>query len=528
MISNPFLTSTLRVPGSSTFSQKHTHDTTFDMGLLIPISIYEVIPGDSWNIQQNNFLRLQPLVVPPMTGLKMITDYYFVPKRILWDNFENFISPPDNSVPPSWAHMNLPNLEVGDLGDYLGLPIGVGPGAYTIKIDCLPIAAYAKIYDDWYRDQNLCDQMFTDTNDGENPYCATLAGQKPRKRAWSHDYFTSALPWAQKGDAVTLPVTEDGRLIVERLDNLPADGPWPVFRRRTDNTPLPDNTGVLTYTTGVQAPRISSSGSTIPAYYDPMGSLYIDVNDQAVTINSLRVAIRLQEFLEKDARGGTRYIETIRSHFGVHSSDKRLQRAEFIGRAKQWVSISQVLSSAETIDAEGQIKNPVGAMAGHGISQGGTPNFRYYAEEHGYIIGIVNVQPDAIYYQGIAKHWLRSDRLEYVWPEFANLGEQEITIQELYADQDIDPFKLFGYIGRYDEMRQTPNRVSGDMRGDQKQWTWARYFESEPTLNNEFVECTPRTDMFAVEEEGSRHLLAHIEVNCTVNRKLPRRGLPTI
>lgn len=524
MISNPFLTSTLKVPGSSTFSHKHTHDTTFDMGLLIPCALFEVIPGDSWSIQQNNFARMQPMVVPPMTGLKLVTDYYFVPKRILWPNFEDFISPPDGAVAPLWPFMTLPELPIGSLGDYLGLPTEVTPGDFTIVVESLPIAAYAKIYDEWYRDQNLIDPIFQDAVNGENSYYGDMATYAPRKRAWSHDYFTSALPWAQKGDAVTLPVTEEGQLVVQAHTS-----PWPgkvseaIFRRITDNSPT---VGDVVNTSN--APRIQSGGSSTPIYYDPSGSLYVDVNDQAVTINSLRVAIRLQEFLEKDARGGTRYIETIRSHFGVMSSDKRLQRPEFIGRAKQWVSISQVLSQAETLTAEGSLANPVGAMAGHGISQGGTPNFRYYAEEHGFIMGIINVQPDGLYSQGIPKMWLRSDRLEYVWPEFAHLGEQEIMLQELWASNDVDPFKLFGYIGRYDEMRQTPNRISGDMRKDQKQWTWARFFESEPLLNQEFIECVPRTDMFAVAAEGNRHILAHMEINCTVNRKLPRRGLPTI
>nr|QJB19932.1 MAG: major capsid protein [Microvirus sp.] len=516
---NPFTDTQMSRPQESRFDLSHDIKTTFDMGKLIPTMLLECMPGDNWSIQIENFGRMQPLIAPPMHHVIWITDLYFIPLRILWANFQKFIAGEGDHL---WPHMDLPEIEVGDLGDYLGLPVGYIEDTYTEQVSVLPIAAYLKIYDDWYRDQNLAEEVFIEVVDGSNPDYVPATLASPQRRAWMHDYFTSALPFAQKGDAVTLPVTDEGQLTVERLDNV--GSLRPVFRRVDTNVNSPVGSVVTTAT------AIRTDAASIDLYYDPMGTMYVDVNDQAVTINSFRRAIRLQEFLERDARGGTRYIEVVKSHFGVTSSDARFQRPEFIGRAKQSMVISEVLSQAETLNSTNEIQTVVGDMAGHGISVGGSRNFRFFCEEHGYIMAITNVQPTTAYGQGIDKHWLRKDRLDYPWPTFAALGEQEIQIRELYVEGSVDGDKLFGYIPRYSEMRFQNSKVTGDLRIGQAldYWAWTREFETEPLLNQEFINCVPRTDMFAVDSPDARHIIAHMIYNVTVDRKLPKHGIPTI
>lgn len=513
----------VRKPQTSTFDHSHDHRTTFNMGELVPSTALEVMPGDKFNISVQNLLRFQPLIAPVMQKINVTTHFFFVPNRLIWQNWGEWISNEGNHEAP---YMNLTNIPIGKLGDYIGYPTGVEAGDYPLRVSPMKIAAYLKIWDEYYRDQNLQDEVFVPLVNGDNsstynPW--TIANCQ--KRAWMHDYFTSCLPFAQKGDAVTIPLTLDQTIPVIANHTGPIEVPEvnPRFRRNNDGSLLPSTNSIV----GTSS-QINQSGSNDqPLYYDPQGSLTVDVNSEATDINTLRRAFRLQEWLEKNARGGTRYIEQILVHFGVKSSDARLQRPEFIGSAKQNMVISEVLTTAASETTE-QGEQVVGNMAGHGISVGKSGNISYRAEEHGWIIGIINVQPITAYSQGVHKSDTRFDPLDYPFPTFAHIGEQEVLNKEIYAHNTANQNGTFGYVPRYTEMRYTNSRISGDMRGNLEYWTLARKFESLPTLNEEFIACTPRTDIFAVEDPDERKIIAHIIFDISCNRRLPKYGIPTL
>lgn len=499
--------------GSSTFDLSHDVKLSFNMGELIPTCVMDVVPGDKFKMGVENMLRFSPLVSPVMHRINVSTHYFFVPNRILWDDWEDWITGEIDNVPPRITAMQ--NCDEGDLGDYMGVPTDLTSSTGKF-FSAFPFAAYCKIWDEYYRDQNLQTEVFVPLVTGTNTdYQTNIAFSPPLKRAWQHDYFTSCLPWAQKGDAVTLPLTENDQIDVE-LKGV-GNTPDPVlFKKRSDHT------------ASTSDPVVSASGemyiNTDESVIDPNGTLEVNINSESVTINTLRRAFRLQEWLEKNARGGTRYIENIYSHFGVKSSDKRLQRPEYIGGSHQKMIISEVLSTAQTVD---QSSNdiPIGQMAGHGISVGGGNTWEYTAEEHGWIIGIVNVQPETAYQQGIDKKFLRDDRLDYLWPNFAHIGEQEVLLGELYAKSG-NFFNTFGYIPRYSEYRFMNNRVAGEMKTSLDFWHLGRIFSTDPALNDIFIECDPDTRIFA-DDGTSDTIIAHVFNNIKATRKLPKYAIPS-
>lgn len=511
------LFNTIQLPkvGSNKFDLSHDVKMSFDMGELVPTACIEALPGDSFEINVQNLLRFAPLVSPVMHKVRVTTHYFFVPTRILWPQWEDFITGNADVIAPLLEANNEFYFKEGGLGDYLGYP--TGPFDQTTILSPMPIAAYMKIWDEYYRDQNLQDERFvplvpsyqgsaytnviTPANEASDLY----------KRAWQHDYFTAALPFAQKGDTVQLPLNTGTVPVTATLD-----GSFPLAVEPTTGGVLPPGDTVMTAGgSGLQA-----DGTTFAI--NPAGSLEVDIQADAVDINTVRRAFRLQEFFERAARGGTRYIEQIWSNFEQKSSDARLQRPEYIGGSKQNMVISEVLATAETTSAGVS----VGTMAGHGISVGGGNAFRYKCEEHGYIIGIINVQPDTAYQQGLHRQFTRFDRLDYAWPTFANIGEQEILNKELYVNAT-EPDGVFGYIPRYAEYKYLPSRVSGEMRSSLDFWHLGRIFADSPSLNSDFIECNPDTRIFAVEDNVD-HIYSHIFNNISVRRKLPRFGTPTI
>lgn len=511
---------------SSRFDLSHDVKMSFNMGHLIPTCVMETIPGDRFNINVQNMLRFAPLIAPVMHRVHVTTHYFFVPNRILWPEWEKWITG-DLDVQAPYVEISALagdiQIPVGSLGDYMGLPTGTAP-AEALRVSPFPIAAYYKIFDEYYRDQNLVTERFLELIPGDN---TALQAQRftndPLSRAWMHDYFTSALPFAQKGDAVQIPLVVDTDIPVDFNNNT---GNNPVFRRN-DNNALA-NGAISALVTAPGSIQAAATGAAAVAY-DPNGTLSVDVQAGATDINTLRRAFRLQEWLERNARGGTRYIESILAHFGVKSSDARLQRPEYIGGARQNMIISEVLNTAGAPDG-GPDLEAVGTMAGHGISVGGGGHISYYCEEHGYIIGIINVQPVTAYTQGVHKSFTRFDRLDYAWPTFANIGEQEVRVKELWTEgsTNIQQEEIFGYVPRYAEYKYMNSRCAGDFRTTLNYWHLARNFANKPVLNEEFITADPRNDIFAITDAAEDHIYAHIFNRISAIRKLPKFGIPTI
>lgn len=518
----------------STFDLSHSNRTTYNMGELIPIACIEVLPGDSFNIDTVNMLRFQPLVAPVMDKVTVQTDFFFVPLRILYKQFEEFITGVGVDGPTVGApyvvlgEEGIADITKNSIASYLGLPSGDYSNV-TFNVSPMQVAAYYKIYDEWYRAQNFIEPKLNSANDlvpGDNTdVWADLILADPLRRAWEHDYFTSALPTAQQYDAgVSLPLTFQDDVPVEFKTGAFAS----TFRKQDGTSGNPTGADLT-----VQAAQ--TSGATIvttqgPVNYDPNGSLVVDIQADAASINDLRQAWSLQVFLERSLRGGLRYIEQIWTHFRKKSSDARLQRPEMLGRRSQMLTVSEVLATAQ--DTTPVTGIPLGTMAGHGISVGSAEGINYTAEEHGFIMIIRSVMPDTAYSQGVHKQWSRLDRLDYAWPSFAHIGEQTIKNKEVFAIPNdaflYPPEGDWGYIPRYDEYRYLPSRVSGDFNDNLQFWTLGRRFDplNPPALNSEFIESRPRTDIFAITDPDVDHVLDHTMLRIRANRPLPRNGVP--
>lgn len=517
MAKNIFNSILLPNVSTNNFDLSHDVKMSFQMGKLIPTTAFEVLPGDKFTISPHTMLRFAPLIAPVMHKVRVRTEFFFVPNRILWPEWEKWITGDLVDVEHPYVPMSDSYTSSGPMA-YMGVPPGI---ANSININPMPSAAYRLIFDEYYRDQNLVETRFVPLVSGDN---TTNYGPGSdyeidcQRRAWVHDYLTGCLPFAQKGVAVQVPLVTQDDIPVEL--NLAAGDPA-TFKTQAGvvlaDGPVLQDGGVARVDTG----------SPTNALYDPQGSLTVDVQAGATDINTLRLAFRVQEWLERNARGGTRYIESILSHFGVRSDDARLQRPEYIGGSVQNMVISEVLSTAQTLETGDAIANPVGQMAGHGISVGGGNTFKYKATEHGWILGIISVCPDTAYQDGVPKQFLRQDRFDYAWPSFANLGEQPVVMAEVYADSTT-PTNTFGYAPRYAEYKFLNSRVAGEMRDSLSMWHFGRKFDSEPALNAQFIQCVPRTDPFAVIDPNVDHIYCHIVNRISAVRKLPRYGIPKI
>lgn len=534
MAKNVFNTISLMKPKRNHFDMSYDRKFSCNMGELVPIHLQEVLPGDKISMKSTQMIRFAPLVSPMMQRVDVYTHFFFVPSRLLWSNWESFITggeiDPFTGVippPPVYPTINVAPVDIAlsSIPDYLGIPTGTSSVSHDIS--ALPFAAYAKIYDEYYRDQNLQEPINFVLNDGDNDIreVAPMLLGKPLKRAWEHDYFTSSLPFAQKGAEVVVPLGNDAPIHFTAQDDIFPTPQANLVKDAAGNivpgiNPLEDNNGIFATNVG---------GLHNPAYLDNSANLTADLSGATQTsINDLRRAFKLQEWLEKNARGGSRYIETILSHFGVQSKDSRLQRPEYLGGGKSQVSISEVLqTSGSAPTAGGYSDTPQGNLAGHGINVGQSNNFSRFFEEHGFVIGIMSVMPKPSYQQGLQRMWNKFDKLDYYWPSFAHIGEQEVKNKEIYWGWSAEADEqTFGYVPRYSEYRYMPSSVHGDFRDSLSYWHQGRIFETPPALNAEFIECNPSNRVFALQDPAFDNLYCQVFHEIHAIRPIPKFGIP--
>lgn len=499
-MNNMFNAVKLTKPNTNVFDLSHDVKLSLNMGDLVPTMCLETVPGDRFNLSMESLVRMAPMVSPVMHHIDVTHHYFFVPHRLLWDHWEQYVTNTKiTGFIPAFPTIEMNSLTWGKLADYLGIPEPL-PGSAEL-VSALPFAAFQMIYNEYYRDQNLIPEVTYKVTDGNN-FGINTELQTSRKRAWEHDYFTSALPTAQKGDAVDIP------LGIVALD--PNSNNGGTIKQASNHLPNPGNFNV-------ESDGGAMEVNTVASVYDPNDTLIVE----PTTINDFRRAMKLQEWLEKMARGGTRLVEVIKAHFGITSPDARLQRPEYITGSKSPIVISEVVNTTGTDDL------PQGNMAGHGISFTNGNQGGYYCQEHGYIIGIMSILPKTAYQQGIPKHFLKTnDPSELYWPAFANIGEQPVLNKELYAYTPTGN-DTFGYVPRYAEYKHVNSRVAGDFRTNLDFWHLGRIFATQPALNQAFIEANPDTRIFAVEDPAVDKLYAHVYHQVRAVRPMPKFGTPT-
>lgn len=504
----------------SQFNRSHGYKTTFNSGYLVPVFVDEVLPGDTFNLKMASFARLATPIVPIMDNLFFDTFFFFVPNRLVWENWERFNGAQDN--PSDSTDFIVPKVEnptggwsKNTLADYFGLPIGI---EFLNLPNALPFRSYNLIYNTWFRDQNLQDSVELPINDGNDSYNRYHLLRRGKR----HDYFTSCLPWPQKAPAVQLPLGTSAPV----YSGIPS--PYtaaPISYANFDNP-----VGILQSKLGsggsIDAVNISGTfANPDRLMFDETTNVYADLSTAtAATINALRQAFQLQKLYERDARGGTRYTEIIKAHFGVTSPDARLQRPELLATSSTNITITPIAQTSST-DAT----TPQGNLAAMGtMSQNGV-GFTQSFSEHGHIIGIVNVRADLNYQQGMNKMWSRDTRFDFYWPALSHIGEQAVLNQEIYAQGTAEDSAVFGYQERYAEMRYKPSLITGDFRSTVAApldiWHLAQNFSSLPVLNDEFIVDNPPLDrILAVTDEPQMLLDCYFNLICT--RPMPVYSVP--
>lgn len=519
---------TAQIPRSK-FNRSHGLKTTFDSGYLVPIFVDEVLPGDTFTLDCTLFSRVSTLISPIMDNLYLDTFWFFVPERLLFEHFENMCGQQDNPTDstdylfPTVKSPTGTGFEVGSIADYFGLPTGVP----NLEVRAEPFRAYNLIYNEWFRDENLQESLpFTKADSDQ------YSNYKLVRRGKRHDYFTSALPWPQKGPGVELPfggvanvVTNNNDILFSSGGSLPhGSSPSSIHPTFSDVALGGRSTG---YSSGsVIDPSPAGNVSLNALRFGSETGLKVDLTSAtSVTINQFREAFQIQRWYERAARGGTRYTEIIRSFFGVVSPDARLQRPEYLGGSSNRIDVNVIPQTSGTTDVSPQANLSAFAVGTNGRGNGFSKSFT----EHGWIIGLVNVRADLTYQQGINRMWTRSTKFDMYWPTFAFLGEQAVLNKEIFAQGTADDDGVFGYQERYAEYRYAPSQITGKFRSTYAQsldsWHLAQKFENLPKLNPEFIVDNPPVDrVVAVPSEPQFLLDAWFNLNCV--RPMPVYGVP--
>lgn len=551
----------------SVFDRSHDYKTTLDAGFLIPFFVDEVLPGDTFKLRVNAFVRMNTLVAPFMDNVFMDTFFFFVPSRLVWDNWQRFCGEQKN--PGDSTDFLIPSLSGtntftnGSIFDYMGLPTGVALNPTNTPINALPFRAYNLIYNEWFRDENLIDSIAVPTGDGPDE----ISNYTLRRRAKRHDYFTSALPWPQKGPSVDVGLTGNAPVVGfgdgqtwNFMSNTSYSGNQAVFGNPTD---VSDNVGLQVFTnreqfsTSTMFPIMQdtnqsgrwanighqdqSSGTNIQpfrsirgdGFYFPNGILsnssgqkpYVDLSGvSAITINDLRQAFQIQKFYEKWARGGSRYTETLRVMFNVISPDARLQRPEYLGGTHSRVNVVPTAQTSSTDSV-----SPQSNLSAFGVLGDSAHGFNKSFVEHGYVIGLCCLRADITYQQGLNRMWSRRQLFDFYWPTLAHLGEQVVYNKEIFTQGTADDNGVFGYQERYAEYRYKPSMITGKLRSTDAQsldvWHLAQKFDTLPKLNQDFIEENPPINrVIAVQNEPQ--FFADFWFDLKTSRPMPVYSVP--
>lgn len=533
----------------SKFDRSFSLKTSFNVGDIVPFYVDEVLPGDTFDVKTSKVVRMQTLITPIMDNIYLDTYYFFVPNRLVWEHWKQFNGENTESAWLPSTEYSIPQLtapsggwSVGTIADYMGIPTGVA----NLSVSALPFRAYALICNEWFRDENLCDPLVVPTGDATVAGSNTVAsvedyakGATPYKAAKYHDYFTSCLPAPQKGPDVMIGLSGEANVFGNGYTLGWTNGSL------TGGTRSGSSLGDQNVKVGTLLSGSTTSGSSNempggdgklwgivqksqvenPAY----SGLIADLSTAtSATINQLRLAFQIQKLYEKDARGGTRYTEILKTHFGVTSPDSRLQRPEYLGGNRVPININQVVQNSATVEGE----TPLGNVAGYSVTSDTHSDFRQSFTEHGFVIGVMVARYDHTYQQGIERFWSRKTRFDYYWPVLANIGEQAVLNKEIYAQGTDEDDEVFGYQEAWGDYRYKPNRVTGEMRSQYAQsldvWHLGDDYSKLPSLSPEWiVEDKTNVDrVLAVTSTNANQLFADLYVKNQTTRPMPMYSIP--